>query len=95
MKYRLYIAEVGNHDFNKSDDFKLRFLSLTGDLISLDHVRDVVHPEIEGLKYKHFLHHPDHLPLIFHRKELMNGNYPFERMRIPEVQQAFNQDFLQ
>lgn len=94
MKYRLYIDEVGNHDLGKCDNFDNRFLSLTGVLISLSHVREVVHPEMERLKYVHFGHHPDNLPLIFHRKELVNANHPFEKLRDLDNREHFNKDFL-
>ena len=68
MKYRMYIDEVGNSDLESSDNPNHRFLSLTGVIISLDYVRDILFPEMERLKEKHFGSHPDD-PIILHRKE--------------------------
>lgn len=94
MKCRLYIDEVGNHDLASADNDNERFLSLTGVLISLDHVKDIIHPEIEQLKTKYFSrHHPD-TPLFLHRKELINAKYPFDELKDPEKKTAFDADLL-
>ena len=62
-KYRIYIDEVGNSDLRSSSDPNHRFLSLSGVIISLDHVRERVHPDLEGLKRDYFGSHPDE-PII-------------------------------
>ena len=93
MKYRLYVAEVGNSDMGASHDPNHRYLSLTGVIIELGHVRDVVFPEIEGLKRRFFASHPDE-PLILHRKELVNKSYPFHALRNPGVESLFNNKLL-
>lgn len=54
IKYRMYVDEVGNPDLESSDNPNHRFLSLTGVIISLDAVKDVIHPEMESLKTKYF-----------------------------------------
>ena len=48
-KYRIYVDEVGNHDLKNAHDPNERFLSLTGVIIELDHVKKTVHPELEKL----------------------------------------------
>ncbi len=69
MKYRLYIDEVGNPDLESSENPNHRFLSLTGVILDLSHVQNLVYPQMEALKAKYFLSHPDD-PVIFHRKEM-------------------------
>jgi len=93
-KHRLYIDEVGNHDLRTSrHDENNRFLSLTGLIVSLDYVRDVLHPAIEDLKRRHFGDHPDD-PIILHRKELLNRRPPFQALRDPGVRAAFDLELM-
>ncbi len=93
MKYRMYVDEVGNPDLESSDNPNHRFLSLTGVIISLDHVKEVIHPEMEALKTKYFSSHPDD-PIIFHRKEMLNGKAPFQVLKEPGIRKSFDKDFL-
>src|SRR6266540_5160433 len=93
MKYLMYIDEVGNSDLNASQNPDHRYLSLTGVIIELQHVDTVVFPSLETLKRKYFGSHPDE-PIILHRKELVNKKFPFENLRDPAVEQAFNGDLL-
>jgi hypothetical protein len=58
VKYRLYVDEVGNHDLESSDNPNHRFLSLTGIILDLAHVQDVVHPQMEALKTKYYVYLP-------------------------------------
>ena len=44
MKFRMYIDEVGNPDLNSSDSPLHRFLSLTGVIVELEYVREVIFP---------------------------------------------------
>ena len=92
-KYRMYIDEVGNPDLGHSDNPNHRFLSLTGVAINLDHVTDVLHPEIEDLKNRYFGGHPDD-PVILHRKELMSGKPPFDALREPSTRENFDKELL-
>ena len=48
--YRLYIDETGNADLKASRDPNHRYLSLTGLIMDLDHVRDKAAPGFEALK---------------------------------------------
>lgn len=93
-KHRLYVDEVGNSDLGASENPNHRYLSLTGVAISLSHVRDVLHPSLESLKQRFFHSHPDE-PVILHRKELVNKRHPFEALRDPRVETAFNSELLQ
>lgn len=95
MKYRLYIDEVGNSDLESSKNPNERFLSLTGIIIELDYVSKILNQELEDIKRRYFSnhYHPDE-PLILHRKELVNKNYPFEALQSPNVESRFNLDIL-
>lgn len=92
-KYRMYVDEVGNSDLGSSNNPNHRFLSLTGIIISLDHVKDVIHPEIEGLKANYFGAHPDE-PIILHRKELINAKYPFQSLKDTSLRQNFDNKLI-
>jgi Protein of unknown function (DUF3800) len=94
VKYRLYIDEAGNADTNPSKDANQRYLSLTGLIFKLDYVAETLHPRLESLKREHFGHHPD-TPISLHRKELVNKNFPFNALRDPTRELAFNDAFLE
>ena len=93
MKYRIYIDEVGNSDLESSDNPNHRFLSLTGVIISLEQVSDVISKQMEALKVKYFRSHPDE-PVIFHRKEMLNAKMPFECLRNPQIRRDFDIELL-
>ena len=92
-KYRMYVDEVGNPDMESSDNPNHRFLSLTGVIINLDAVKDVIHPEMESLKTKYFGSHPDD-PVVFHRKELLSAKPPFQVLKDSRMRQSFDSDLL-
>jgi hypothetical protein len=92
-KYRLYVDEVGNPDLENSENPNHRFLSLTGVIVDIAHVQDRVHPDMEALKNHYFGSHPDD-PVILHRKEIVNRKYPFQVLRDPQIEAAFNADLL-
>ncbi|RJP79377.1 MAG: DUF3800 domain-containing protein [Candidatus Zixiibacteriota bacterium] len=93
MKYRLYIDEVGNSDLHSSSDPNHRYLSLTGVAFSLDYVDQVVFPTLESLKRRYFHHHADD-PICLHRKEILQKKAPFDSLRDPKIEAAFNEDLL-
>ncbi len=93
MKYRMYVDEVGNSDLGASQDPNHRYLSLTGVILELEYVDAVVFSAIESLKRKYFGSHPDE-PVILHRKELVNKNFPFQALRDPTVALEFDREFL-
>ena len=88
-KFRIYIDETGNPDLNSSDNPNHRFLSLTGVIIDLEYVKNVLAPDLDKFKIKFFDPHPDE-PIILHRKEILNKRHPFENLRNPEVEKKFN-----
>lgn len=92
-KFRMYVDEVGNPDLESSDNPLHRFLSLTGVIMDLEHVRRVVNPQMEALKHRYFAAHPDE-PVILHRKELVNRKPPFDVLRNPAVAVAFDDELL-
>ena len=92
-KHRIYIDEVGNPDLRSSENPNHRFLSLTGVIFDLNYISNTVHKEIELFKTNYFGSHPDD-PVIFHRKEIINKKYPFQILKNPKVEAAFNKEFL-
>ena len=93
-KYRIYVDEVGNPDLGSSDNPNQRFLSLTGIICELEHIRSFIHPQMESLKAKYFISHPDE-PVIFHRKEIVNFKPPFSSLSDPIVRKNFDEELLQ
>jgi len=91
--YRIYIDEVGNHDMTHADDPNQRFLSLTGVILESEYTLRVLQPEMEDLKRRFFQRDPD-VPVIFHRKEMVNKRPPFERLRDPATEADFNAALL-
>lgn len=94
MKYRMYIDEVGNSDLKSSENPLHRFLSLTGVIIELGYISEVLFPDIENLKVKYFKSHPDD-PIILHRKELVNAKYPFKALKDEKLKWQFDKELLE
>ena len=103
---RLYVDEVGHAAIKSSNDENERYLSLLGVACNLEYVRHTLTPEMENLK--RFFQRPPVIlqwsdsdepvsmpkPIIFHRKELADKKYPFEALKQPDVQQAFDSELL-
>ena len=94
MKYRRYVDEVGNSDLGASRDPNHRYLSLTGLILELGYIEQVVFPRLEDLKSRYFGSHPDD-PIVLHRKEILNAKPPFAALRDPEVRAKFDEEILQ
>jgi uncharacterized protein DUF3800 len=92
--YRIFIDEVGHADLGSCQDPNGRYLSLTGIVFELEYYSRVVVRWVERLKAKHFPPLPNSRPLILHRKELVNKNWPFTVLRDPAREEAFNHDLL-
>lgn len=90
----MYVDEVGNSDLKSSKNPNHRFLSLTGVIINLDFVKEILHPELENLKIKYFGSHPDD-PIILHRKELLSAKSPFQALKSDRVRKNFDKELLQ
>jgi hypothetical protein len=92
-KYRMYVDEVGNPGLGPSTVDKNRYLSLTGVILSLDYVRETLHPRFEDLKRRYFGEHPDD-PITLHRKELVNQRPPFQALQDRAAREAFNAELM-
>jgi hypothetical protein len=92
--YRMFIDEVGHADLSACQDPNGRYLSLTGVIFDLDHHQQVATRWVERLKEKHFPPLPNGKALILHRKELVNRNAPFDALRDPNREEAFNRDLI-
>lgn len=92
--YRLYFDESGTHAYHAVDEPDKRYLGLTGIIVETEYYRTAFQPALEALKQKHFPHSPDE-PIILHRKELVNRDGPFVRLRDPGTEAAFNADLLE
>lgn len=91
--YRMYVDETGNADMAASANPNHRFLSLTGIIVDLEHMQKIAIPEIQKIKAEILELDPDEI-VPLHRKEVMNKVYPFNLLRKPEKEAAFNQSIL-
>ena len=95
-KLRMYVDETGSADMGASRTNPThRYLSLTGVIADLAHVAGVIVPEMEQLKADFFRRDPDDDPLVLHRKELVNGNPPFERLRDTRLREQFDDRLIE
>ena len=91
--FRLYIDEVGNHDLTHAENPNERFLSLTGVIVESQYCINELVPSMEQIKRHYFSKDPD-VPIIFHRKDIVNKRNPFQALRDPEVEAEFNETLL-
>lgn len=92
--YRLYIDETGNSDLAASaNDPNHRYLSLTGIMMAKDVAAKSLFPEFERVKAEHLGAHPDE-PVVFHRKDMMEGKGLFRILKDEGVRKAFDADLL-
>jgi len=89
----MYIDECGNPGLETSENPNHRFLSLTGVIIDLNYVSQIIHPQIEDLKKKYFNYHPDE-PVIFHRKEMVNHLGVFQLLKDEKTRIKFDEELL-
>lgn len=87
--YRLYVDETGNADLRSSADPNHRYLSLTGIIVDLDHIRRYVVPMMNALKGAIFDPDPDE-PIILHRKDILDKRGVFGVLKKPDVEARFN-----
>lgn len=88
---RLYVDEQGTDTLSNLHIDKHRYLSLTGVAIDVAHARDYLVPAVHSLKAELFDSDPD-APIIFHRKDIMGGKGPFQRIRNdPEFRSEFDE----
>ncbi|HEX6901725.1 MAG TPA: DUF3800 domain-containing protein [Thermoanaerobaculia bacterium] len=92
--YRMFVDEVGHADLGNANDPNGRYLSLTGVVFEVDYHDRTVTAWLDRLKDKHFGSLPNGRPIILHRKELVNKNWPFQALRNADVEREFNQDLM-
>lgn len=92
-RYRIYIDESGDHTYSRENKPEKRYLGITGIAIESEYYRQVFQLQLEKLKQTHFPHSPDE-PVILHRKELIGKRGSFGRLRDPQKEKKFNDDFL-
>ncbi len=92
-KYRIYVDETGTHDMRRCKDPNNKYLGLTGIIIDLRIVREMLVPQMEQIKQQFFPYDPDSPP-IFHRKDIINKKYPFHALHDPNVESKFNETLL-
>jgi hypothetical protein len=90
----MYVDEGGNADLQSSDNPNHRFLSLTGVIVELNYIRDILHPRFESLKNKYFHPHPDD-PVIFHRTEMVNKINHFRVLEDRLINENFDKELLE
>lgn len=90
MTYRLYIDEVGHAGMGPKTVVNDRYLCLMGMSMDRDYVQEHVAPELDRIKSEFFPRHALDRPVILHRKELMNRNYPFEALRDADLARRFD-----
>jgi hypothetical protein len=66
---------------------------MTGVILSLDTVKYRLYPQFEELKSKFFDSHPDD-PIVFHRKEIVNGRFPFQALKNQNIREEFDRELL-
>jgi hypothetical protein len=91
--HRLYVDETGNADMRASADPNHRYLSLTGIIMDIEHVRNVATPGMNAIK-REILHEDPDEPIVFHRKDIMNRNRPFHLLRDPDTAARFDAALL-
>lgn len=92
--YRMYLDEVGAEDLGAIEREEHRFLSLTGLIFSLDHVRDYLVPAIDDLKRSCFTYDPDST-ICLHRYDIVHKRGIFHQLNDANLQQRFNDKVLQ
>ena len=92
--YRIYIDEVGTATMSNLDNFDNRYLSLTGIIVNINYMNNVIAPVMEEWKRKYFPNNKNNNPVIFHRKELINKRFPFDTLSDKKTEEEFNKDFL-
>ena len=92
-KYRIYVDEVGNPDLKSSNLKDHRFLCLTGVIIDISHVNEIIQNDLTKIKNCFFKSDPDD-PIILHRKEIIYKKGPFSVLKDPDTENRFNDQLL-
>jgi hypothetical protein len=90
MLYTLFIDEAGDHRIQRCHEYRKRFLSLTGILVSRQYSRDVLIPELAQLKEKYI----GDSDISLHRSDIIGARNGFEPLEVAAVRNAFDADLL-
>jgi hypothetical protein len=88
---RIFIDEVGNHDLGSSDDPNHRYLSLTGVIMPLQYEQEDFTALLCAIKRDVF----GSSNVVFHRRDILNANAPFEALKGAEKRARFNNSILE
>jgi hypothetical protein len=88
--HRIFIDEVGNHDLGSSDDPNHRHLGLTGVIMTLEYERTAFTNTLSELKQDIF----GSREIILHRREVLDGRPPFDKLADPAVRERFDEKLL-
>lgn len=91
--YRMYLDEVGAEDLGSIERDEHRYLSLTGVIMHLDQVRDVLVPSLAELKRTCFVFDPD-TALCLHRYDIVHRRGIFEQLNASDVRDRFDSGVL-
>lgn len=96
-KYRLYVDESGNPDYNDLDNPRRRYLCLVGCAMQNKYYHAQFQPALDAIKRLHFPEHysndPDS-PVIFHRTDIMQRRGPFWVLREDKRRNEFDGSIL-
>jgi hypothetical protein len=92
--YRMFIDEVGHASLRACTEATGRYLHLCAIVFRLDVHDGKATSWVERLKKKHFTPLQSGKPIILHRKELVNGEWPFGALRDPIKRERFNQNLV-
>jgi hypothetical protein len=91
-KFRLYVDESGDHNYNTSDAIKKRFLSLSGVIIKQEEYSQNITPAIRLIK-QIFSDDID-CPPILHAEEIASKSGIFSILQNSEIECEFNRQYL-
>lgn len=75
--YRMYVDEVGTDSVTNLSKDRHRFLSLSGTVISFEHVSSHLEPSLNWIKNNVIRHDPDE-PSVFHRTDILGRKGIFQ-----------------
>ncbi len=88
--FRLYLDEVGTDDLVKLDEDNHRFFSLTGVIVEISHVTQVLQPKINAIQNDCFSPDPDDPPICLHRSDIVRRRGVFGRLNENDLRQKFD-----
>lgn len=89
----MYLDEHGVDKMSRLHLEKIRYLSLTGVVMEINHARDYLVPALNRIKAEVFSEDPD-TPICFHRSDIRQSKGPFECLKHAEIRAAFDEQVL-